>query len=87
MGHELYILILLWIANQWRNLLFFPFEKGSDTRFPLSPLMFLLVVEGLSHFLGDETISEQFKGLPISQVLYISPCSIFETTYVCVFPV
>ena len=39
---------------------------------PLSPLLFLLVVEGLSHFIDQAKRRGGFKGVPISNSLYLS---------------
>ena len=39
---------------------------------PLSPLLLLLLVKGLSHFLDQAKRRGVFKGVPISNVLFIS---------------
>lgn len=47
---------------------FFSLRRGLHQGCPLSPLLFLLVVESLSHFLDHAKITSSYKGVPISQV-------------------
>ena len=51
---------------------FFTARCGLRQGCPLSPLLFLLVVEGLSHFILKAKEDGSFKGIPISEVLYIT---------------
>ena len=51
---------------------FFYAERELRQGYPSSPLLFLLVVEGLKHFLNQAKRGGGFKGIPISNVLYIS---------------
>ena len=51
---------------------FFQVERGLRQGCPLSPLLFLLVVEGLSHFLAVAKNSARFKGIKISPSMYIT---------------
>jgi hypothetical protein len=44
---------------------FFRLERGLKQWFPLSPLRFLLIVEGLSRLLKEATINDSFKGVNI----------------------
>lgn len=51
---------------------FFHAERGLRQGCPLSRPLFLMVAEGLIYFLKHANYSGSFKGLPISQVLYIA---------------
>jgi hypothetical protein len=51
---------------------FFKAERGVRQGCPLSPLLFLLVVECLSHFLIEAKSVGNFRGIKISPGLYIS---------------
>ena len=51
---------------------FFHVEHGLKQGCPLSPLLFLLVAEGLSHFLKKAFDDGDFKGIPISLTLTIT---------------
>jgi hypothetical protein len=51
---------------------FFQADMGVRQGCPLSPLLFLLVVESLSHFLTEAKTTGTFRGIKISSVLHIS---------------
>jgi len=51
---------------------FFKVKRGIRHGCPLSPLLFLLVAKCLSHFLIEDKSVGSFKGIKISQWLYIS---------------
>lgn len=51
---------------------FFYLERGLCEGYPLSPLLFLLVAEGLSHFLSHAKSTGSFRGLEITHTLCIS---------------
>lgn len=51
---------------------FFHSERRLRQGFPLSPLLFLLVGEGLSRFLKKAHSEGDFRGIHISQVLAIT---------------
>ena len=51
---------------------FFQDGQGLRQGFPLSHLIFLLVVEGLSRFLDQEKGGGGFKGIPILNFLFVS---------------
>ena len=51
--------------------LFFRAKGGLRQGFPLSPLLFLMVAEGLSHSLFEAKRTSGFKGIHISQPLFI----------------
>ena len=50
----------------------FHYERGLLQGCSLSPFLFLMVVDGISRFLINAKQMGGFKGLQISQVLYIS---------------
>lgn len=58
--------------DKWGGFSFFHVERGLRQGCPLSPLFFLLVVEGLSQFLKKAFVEGDFKGIPISPTLYIT---------------
>lgn len=62
---------------------FFHSERGLRKRCPLSLLLFLLVVEGLSCFLGDVKRTTDFKGIPISKILFISNLFVDDILIFC----
>ena len=47
-------------------------KLGLRQGFPLSPLLFLLVAKGLSHFLKKAQEKDDFRGIPISSALTIT---------------
>ena len=51
---------------------FFHSQRGLRQGFPLSPLLLLLVAEGLSIFLKRANSKGKFRGLPILQVLDVT---------------
>jgi hypothetical protein len=51
---------------------FFHSEKGLIQGCPLSPLLFLLMVEGLSRVIGEAKRSSSFPGIQISNLLKIT---------------
>jgi len=51
---------------------FFTAGRGLRQGCPLSPLLFLLVAEGLSRFIIAAKRDGSFRGIPISQALYIT---------------
>jgi len=62
---------------------FFHFERGLRKGFQLSPLLFLLVAEGLSRFLKKAHSGEEFGGILVSQVLSITHLLFVE--YILIF--
>jgi hypothetical protein len=51
---------------------FFQAERGIQQGFPLSPLLFLLVAESISHFLTKEKVGGCFSSIKISNGLAIT---------------
>lgn len=59
-------------AHQWGSLSFFHAERGLRQGCPLSHLLFLLVVEGLSIAIEEVKRQGEFQGITISQNLQIT---------------
>jgi hypothetical protein len=51
---------------------FFQAERGIRQGCPLSPLLFLLVAESISHFLTEAKVGGRFSGIKISNGLAIT---------------
>jgi hypothetical protein len=57
---------------------FFQEERGLRQGFPLSPLLFPLVVEGFSHFLVREKLVGRFTGIKIANGMTITHFHFFD---------
>ena len=52
--------------------------------YPLAPLLFILVVEGLGKSLEEENVSRMFKGIKMGSSLFNSHPLFFMTSYIFV---
>ena len=51
---------------------FFKSSRGLRHRFPLSPLLFLLTVEGLSRAIKEHVLAKNIEGIPVGRGINIT---------------
>jgi hypothetical protein len=72
MGDELHYLVSFSILINGVASLFFKLGRGLRQGFPLSPLLFLLIVEGLSRLIKEVATHGSFKGICIGPTCNIT---------------
>jgi len=72
MDYVLCVLIKLFSTKKWIKTLFFQASRDLRQGFPLSPYLFLLIVEGLSRALSQVWRSRKFQGVVISNRIVIT---------------
>ena len=72
MGYELYHYCVFLNLDQWCSISFLSCRKRTETRLPLSPLLFLLVAKGLRRSIREAKRLRTFRGIQIALDLQLT---------------